>query len=90
MAFAKRCYVCTRDPNWRTPGCQELERVHLTALPPGQPLIFISLALVWGPVREEVCVCIGVCVSKPTGWITDKAESGLVVPTFQEGRRKPL
>ena len=37
MAFAKRCHVCTRDLNRRTPGHKEAERVHLTAAPPGWP-----------------------------------------------------
>src|SRR3712207_5367483 len=35
--LAKRCYVHTRDPNQRTPGCQEAERANLTAAPLGQP-----------------------------------------------------
>ena len=37
MAFAKRCHVCTRDPNRRTPACRAAEHAHLTAAPPGQP-----------------------------------------------------
>ena len=37
MAFAKRCQVCTQDPNRRTPGHQEVEHAHLTAAPLGRP-----------------------------------------------------
>ena len=36
MAFAKRCRVHTWDPNRRTPGCREAERVNFTAAPPGR------------------------------------------------------
>ena len=38
MAFAKRCYVLTQDPNQWTSGCQEAERPNLTDAPPGRPL----------------------------------------------------
>ena len=37
MAFAKRCHVRTRDPNQKTLGCQEGERVNLTSVPPSRP-----------------------------------------------------
>ena len=42
MAFAKRCHIRTWDPNWRTPGRQEAERVNLTAAPPGRPPFLFS------------------------------------------------
>ena len=31
--LAKWCHVCTRDPNWRTPGHREAECANLTAAP---------------------------------------------------------
>ena len=42
MAFAKQCHVHTRDPNRRTLGCPEAERVNSTAAPPGRPHFFFS------------------------------------------------
>ena len=37
MAFAKQCHDRTWDPNWRTLGCQEVERAHLTTVSPDRP-----------------------------------------------------
>ena len=42
MAFAKLCHVHTWDPNWRTLGRREAERVYLTAAPPGWPKTLLS------------------------------------------------
>ena len=52
--YAKRCHVCTRDPNWRTLGCREAEHANLTAAPPGWPLLLFSYS---------VCIRCGCCVS---------------------------
>ena len=38
VACAKRCHVCTWDPNRLTLGHWEAERAHLTAVPQGWPL----------------------------------------------------
>ena len=41
--FAKRCHVCTRDPNWQTPGHREAEHSNLTTVPPCPPLVSSSV-----------------------------------------------
>ena len=46
MPFAKQCHVRTQDPNQRTPGCREVEGAHLTAGPPGRPLILHILKII--------------------------------------------
>ena len=54
--------------------------------------IFLSLVLVWDPLREEMCayvcvcdcecVCMCICVYEPMEWIIDNVESGPVITTL--------
>ena len=51
--LAERCHVRTRDPNLWTLGL-EVERAHLTAVPPGRPLLYdiLSFSLTFAFLNE--------------------------------------